>query len=345
MHERPERILVRQHFLAHSLGRITPPRPLHQEPVDRLLDRGHGRLERFPVDRPFPEQVPQPKHQATQRQEVRAPDPQPPTPIHQRLKIANQMAPAQLMALGRQCQIGPMPIRPDDPGVSRPQQVAQGGSIPTRRHEKEGRDRRDHGPEPAPLAGFLPARFVDVADRLLLDGRVDGGIGGGQGHAARLLQRHHAAQADRQPKEIRQQAGQVPIAEVVVAVQDSDRGGGTGAKGARGDVGRPGGRDEVATARAADGMILMGGDRRAHDGELPHVLGLHRAGIVAHVRQRVVAGRADRRIMITHKIDLIGVGVGAVVPRMPRLTASFPPARYAHGARWCGWRVGRWGFG
>src|SRR5439155_7814969 len=92
-------------------------------------------------------------------------------------------------------------------------------------------------------------------------------------------------------------------------------------------------------------MILMGGDLRTHDRELPHVLGLHRAGIPAHVRQRVVAGRADRRIMITHKIDMIGIGGGAVVRRMPRLTAGVAPAWYAHPSRWCGWWVGRWGGG
>ena len=49
--------------------------------------------------------------------------------------------------------------------------------------------------------------------------------------------------------------------------------------------------------------------------------------------------------LLTHMVDLLGGRIGAVMPRMPRLTAGFPPTWSAHGARWCLWRVGRRWFG
>ncbi|MCG8348654.1 MAG: hypothetical protein MI924_12855 [Chloroflexales bacterium] len=55
-----------------------------------------------------------------------------------------------------------------------------------------------------------------------------------QGRAADLRQRNHTAQTDRQAEAIRQQAGDVPITEVVVTVQDRDDSDGARAKGAGG---------------------------------------------------------------------------------------------------------------
>jgi hypothetical protein len=344
-HERPERRLVGQQLLTHAFGRITPPCPPHQQPVDGRLDRRHRRLERRPVDRPFPEQVPQPKDQLAQHQKVRAPDPHTPAPINQGLKIADQMAPAQLMPLWRQRQIRTMPIRPHDPSIGGPQQVAEARSVATGRHIKQGGDRRHHGPEPAPFPGFFPAGFVDVAAVLLLDGAVDGVIDGRAGRAAGLLQPDHAAQADGEPKEIRQQPRHGPIAEVIVAVQDRDGGGGARAKGAGGHVARSVGRDQVAAAGAADGMIVVGGDIGLQDRYLPHVLGAHGAGIPPHGRQRTMAGGADRGIVVAHLINMIRIRVGAVVAGMARLAAGLAPTGNPRGAWWCGWWIGRRRFG
>jgi hypothetical protein len=233
-HERPERVFMRQQLLTHPLRRVTAPRTRNQQRVDRRLDRRHGGLQGGAIDGSFAEQVPEAKDQAAQDQEVRAPDPQPPAPIDQRLKIALQMAPAQLMALRRQRQIGPMAIRPHNPVIGRPQQVAQTRPVAASRDIKEGGNQRDHGPEPAPFAGPLPAGFVNVAALLLLDGGVNGAIDRRQGRAAALLQGDHTPQTERQAKEIRQQAGDVPIAEVVVTVQDGDHSGSAWAKGAGG---------------------------------------------------------------------------------------------------------------
>jgi hypothetical protein len=343
--ERPQRLLVGQQFLAHGLRRVAAPRPLREQPVDRLLDRGHGRLERRPVDGSFPEQVPQPKHQVAQGQEVRAPDPHPPAPVDERLEIAHQMAPAQLVSAGWQCQIGFVPIRPHDASIRRSQQVAQGRTAPTRRHIKQGRDGGHHGPQPAPVAGFLPARFVDVAAVLVVDGGVNRVIDGCQCGAPGLLQGNHAPQADRQSKEIVQQPRHGSITEVVVAVQDGHGRGGARSKGTRRHIGRSFRRDQGATAAAADGMILVGRNLRTYDGDLPHVLDLDGAGVVAHIRQRVVAGRASIGIVIAHMVNMIRVGRGALVARMPGLAAGLPSAFPAHGARWRRWRIGRWRFG
>jgi hypothetical protein len=175
-------------------------------------------------------QVPQPEHQAAQFQEVCAPHSQAPAPIDERLEIADQMAPAQLVPRGRQFQVGAMAVRGHNPALGIAQQLAQRRAIPTGRHSKESGNRRDHGPQPAPLAGFFPAGLVDVAAVGLLSGRVDGVIDGCQGGAALLLQGHYAPEADGQSKEIVQQARQHAITEMVVAMQNRDGGGGAWAR-------------------------------------------------------------------------------------------------------------------
>ena len=344
-HERPERRLMIEQLLTHRFGRVTAPRPLLQECVDRRLDRGHRRLEGRPVDRPFAEQVPQPKDQATQCQEVRAPHPQASAAIHQRLEISDQMAPAQLVALGRQRQVGPLAIRPHNPTIGRAQEVAQARPVAAGRHIKAGGDRRDHGPAPAPVPGFLPARFIDIAPVGLLDGGMDGIVDRGQGRAARLLQRDHAPQADREGKEVVQQPGHRAMTEVVVAMQQGHGRGGARAKRAGRYVRRARRRDEIATPRAADRMIVVGDNLRAHDGQLPHILGLDRAGILAPIRQRTLAGRAGLRIVVAGVVKVIRVGSGTVVGGMPGLTTGLSPTRHPRGAWGCGWRVGRWRFG
>jgi hypothetical protein len=112
-----------------------------------------------------------------------------------------------------------------------------------------------------------------------------------------------------------------------------------------GHIGRPLGGHEVAAAGAANGMIMVGGDIRMHDGQLPYILGAHRAGREAYVRQPNQAGGTDIRIVITHVVDVIGVGIGAVMTRMARLAARPPSAGRTCRAWWCRWRVGRRRFG
>src|SRR5262245_51291682 len=127
-HERPERILVPEQFLTHPLGRMTAPRPLREEHVDRRLDWGHGRLQRLPTDRPFAVQMPQPKHDPAQRQEARAPHSQSPTSVSECLKVTDQMRPAQLVSHRIERQIWFMAIRGDNSSIGRSDQVAQGWS-------------------------------------------------------------------------------------------------------------------------------------------------------------------------------------------------------------------------
>jgi len=123
-------------------------------------------------DRPFAEQVPEPKHQAAQCHAVCAPDPRVPTPIAQGLEMADQMAPAQLVPIGRQGLVRTMAIRAHNPGIVHPQQVAERGSIATGGHRNAGGHGGHHDLAPAPFPGFFPARFVDVAAVFLLDGGV-----------------------------------------------------------------------------------------------------------------------------------------------------------------------------
>ena len=344
-HKCPEGILMFEQLLTHPFGRITAPRPLRQEHVQRGLDGRQRLLQGRAVDRSFAEQVPQPKDQAAQCQEVCAPGAQAPTSVCKCLEIADQMRPAQLVPRGRQRQIRFMAIRPDHPGIGRSDQVAQGRPVPAGGHVKEGGDRRDHGPQPARFASFLPTRFVDIAAIVLLDGAVDLVIDRGQGGTPRLLQPDHAAEADGQAKAIMQQARQRPITEVILTVQDGDGGSRAWAKGTGGHLGRPLGRDEVAAPWAADGMLVVRGDLRTYDRQLPYILRPHRACIALDILQRYLAARAGFRVMIVAVVNVIGVGIGTVMRRMPRLTAGLPPAWHARRTWGCRWRVGRWRFG
>jgi hypothetical protein len=92
-------------------------------------------------------------------------------------------------------------------------------------------------------------------------------------------------------------------------------------------------------------MIVVGGNLWAEERQIPHILDLHRTSILAPVRQRNLAGRADRRIVVTHLVDMIGVRVGAVMARMARLAAGLPPAGHPYWARRRGGRIGRRWFG
>jgi hypothetical protein len=92
-------------------------------------------------------------------------------------------------------------------------------------------------------------------------------------------------------------------------------------------------------------MIVVGGDLRAHDGQLPYILRPQRARIAMDILQRYLAARAGLRIMIAAVVNVIGVGMGAVMRRMARLAAGLPPAWHARGAWGCLWRVGRRRFG
>ena len=88
-------------------------------------------------------------------------------------------------------------------------------------------------------------------------------------------------------------------------------------------------------------MIVVGGDMGAHERKLPHVLGLHRAGVAAHVRQRTLAGGAGVRIVLTHSVNMIGGGIGAVMARMTGLATRLAPTWDARRAWRCLWWVRR----
>jgi hypothetical protein len=92
-------------------------------------------------------------------------------------------------------------------------------------------------------------------------------------------------------------------------------------------------------------MVVVGGNLRANHRQLPHILGADGAGIAAHVGQRTLAGGAGIRIVLTHMVNLIGGGIGAVMTRMTGLTTRLPPALSVRRAWGCGGWVGRRGFG
>lgn len=341
-HKRPQRRFMHQQLLAHAFGRVTPPCPMGQQGVDGRLNRCQRALQGGAIDGAFAKQMPQSKHQLTERQEVGTPHARRPTAIDQRLKITLQMRPAQLMAVGGQCQVGTVAIRAHNPPIVCAQQMAQPWPGPAGQHRETGGNGRDHRPQPAPCARFFPAGFIDIAARFLLHGRVDGGIDRGQGGTAHLLQRHHAAQAERHPKTLGQQPRHLPITEVIVAMQDGHGGSEAGAKCTgryRGGAGR---FEQVATAGAGDGMILMCGNLGTHDRQFPDILGVHGRCIRAIGRHQRLTGRARGGKVIDGRGNLIGGGLGAVSPRMAGLRPRVPAPRHAWGTgRSVGWVSGR----
>ncbi len=62
-------------------------------------------------------------------------------------------------------------------------------------------------------------------------------------------------------------------------MQQRDGGSCLRTKAAGRDIGGSFGGGQLATAWAADGMILMCGDERAHEWQLPHVLDAHGTGV------------------------------------------------------------------
>src|SRR6185295_1718964 len=122
-HERPQRLFVREQFLTQLFWRITSPRSSHEQHVERRLDRCHRLLESGSVNRAFAIQVPQPKYHVAQFHQIGSPYAQCPTTIDERLEVAPQMAPAQLVALNWLFEIGSMPIRGHNTAVALAKQL------------------------------------------------------------------------------------------------------------------------------------------------------------------------------------------------------------------------------
>jgi hypothetical protein len=98
-------------------------------------------------------------------------------------------------------------------------------------------------------------------------------------------------------------------------------------------------RDQATTARAADRVILMGGDERPDLRQLPFELDLHRAGVLLSIGQVGLAARTLRWEVVTDGIDMTGIGGGPLVARMSALPTRLPTAGDTGRARWRGWRV------
>ena len=135
------------------------------------------------------------------------------------------------------------------------------------------------------------------------------------------------------------------MTDAVAPVQQADDRGCARAEGPRRHIGRTFGRDERATALTADRMILMGSDQGLDQRQLPHILGLERAGIVAMHGQIIAAGRTGGRIVVAGGGDLLGLGLGSVVAWMPGLPTGCAPAWNAGRPGWCRGRVRRRWFG
>ena len=261
--ERPQRRFMGQQFLTHPLGRITAPCPCCQQPVQSLLDRCHRRLEQRAVDHPFAEQVPEAKYQAAQFQEICAPDARTPAPIHQGLKVANQMAPAQLVALGRQCQVGPMAIRADNPAIRAAYQVAQRRAVPTGGYVKAGGQGGHHDPQPAAFAGFFPAGLIHIGKRRRLYVGLDVGIDWCECRADRGLERDDAPEAQGKLKQVGEQVDHLTMTDAVAPVQQAHERRCARAEGPRWHIGGAFRRDERATARLECRLDIARGERLA----------------------------------------------------------------------------------
>ena len=107
----------------------------------------------------------------------------------------------------------------------------------------------------------------------------------------------------------------------------------------------PFGRDQVATAGAADRMILMRRDMRADGRNLPYILDSSRTGVAQGRQQRFEAGRTGERMMVLHAIDLVGLGIGTFMPLMAWLSALGAPTRDTCRTGWRRWWIRGWRFG
>lgn len=86
-------------------------------------------------------------------------------------------------------------------------------------------------------------------------------------------------------------------------------------------------------------MLVVGGDLGPHNRQLPHVLGLHGAGILP-AGESCLTGRTGRRVVVAERVDVVGIRGGALVARMARLATSLTPTRGARGAGWGRGRIG-----
>lgn len=344
-HERPQRVFVGEQLRTQSLRGIGPARPGHQQRMHARLDRRHGRLERRAVDLAVAIAMPERKHHLAQRQEVRAPDCRAAAAVDQRLKVAQEMTPAQLMAGGVDGQIGPVAIRGHDPSVVRPDQLPQRRSGAAGMEQEGRRCAGDHRPQPAAAATLLPASLIEVRAVLLLDNGPDGLIHRGEGGAADLLEIHPAAETDREAEEVGKQPPHGAVTQVLVAVEE-----GHGRRCARTE--RAGrhicgalGRHEAATAGAADGVIVVGGDERPNLRQLPCKLDLGCAGVRVPLGEAGLAVRTCGWEVVADGVDVVGIGGRPLVAGMPLLPARLPtarrPLRPRRGRRW----VGRRGLG
>ena len=116
-----------------------------------------------------------------------------------------------------------------------------------------------------------------------------------------------------------QQRWSFAIADRVAAMQHGHRRSRLRAKAAGWHVRGRLGADQIATAWATHGMIVVGRDVRADLGQLPHVLRTHSTSIPQHAVQHGLAGGTAVGMMVAHRVDMVGVRRVSVMFGMPRL--------------------------
>jgi hypothetical protein len=278
-HKCPERLPMRQQFVTQPFGRVIPSRSGNQSRLDDTLNRLDQLLQLRSVNRPTAEAMPELKDQFAQAQQIRSPGPQATVPLGQRPKIANQVRPTELTALWRHDLIGFQAVGTDQASKGGTQECGNHLAAATGCHMKERGNRTDNHPQPAALAALLPAGFVHVDVALLLDAGLNGLIDRCERRTDGLLQVDHTTEADRQGKQIVEQSGDLAITQAIAAMQHGDSGGRLRPKAARRDICGSFGRGQVATAGAADRMIVMRGNQWAHQRDIPHVLDAHGTSI------------------------------------------------------------------
>src|SRR5690349_12538968 len=113
---------------------------------------------------------------------------------------------------------------------------------------------------------------------------------------------------------------------MVVTVEDGNGGGCAWAKGSWRHLRRPLGSRQLSTVLATQRMVVMCGDFRLDERQLPDILEAHGAGIPASVEPLALAERALLWVMVLHLFDLLRGRVRALMVGMALLGAGFATA-------------------
>jgi hypothetical protein len=145
------------------------------------------------------------------------------------------MRPAHLALLEREARIGAVAVRADNAGESRTQHALQYLATAPPHQKQRGND-GDGDPQVALLMAFLPAGLIDIRHRLLLHRALDLSVDRCERAAGALVERWHAAQAERNVPQIREQQRHLAGTETIAPMQQRYQRHHLRAKAARGHL-------------------------------------------------------------------------------------------------------------